>query len=452
MQYELLETIGEGTFAKVKLARNEQTDEIVAIKIIQKKEVIQNNMAPQVKKEINIMKQLKHARVVQVKEVLASKAKIFLVMDYMSGGDFRSRITSKGGKLSEDEARKYFRQTIQGLHYIHSQGVCHRDLKPENLLLDGDGNIKISDFGLSNFIGGSLTRSKPSLLQTTCGTPFYVAPEVLEQNGYDGKAADVWSSGVLLYHLLTGVYPFDGKGLPALFVSIIKAEFTCPLWFSPELKSLIHQLLARDPKKRITTKIIQETAWYNHGCNSKADVKYVPFQAKNKRLGIAESETKVHAEMKDEPVAVAASAAPHTPTLNAFDLMTLVGGLAMDNLFNYHRGHHSSWKRCYDFESTLPVEEIVPSMKIIMLKTGMATLKSETATTMTFSVKRKRRTTELIINIFAVVNKLNIVKIRRGDGDTVAYHKFMAQIGPEISEKIGISNQGPSGIVVSNVY
>ena len=331
--------------------------------------------------------------------------------------------------------------------------------------------------------------------------------------------------------------------------------------FSPEVKSLMHKLLARDPKKRITTKTIQETAWYNNARNSKADVKYVPFQAKKERLDSAESETKVHVEMTesetkvqvertDQPVA--AAVAPRAPTyvwhqwigslihsltppptlpplthsppcinppypITHSLLVTPISNLtgkkrACSSFFSFHfklcttGWMRSTWwpwsevwpwiicsittkdtilhgstslprgvlshpimfpfwwigrskanvyhilipldRRCYDFESALPVEEIVPGMKLIMQKTGMATLQSEKATTMTFSVQRKRRKTVLIIDIFAVVNKLNIVKIRRGDGDAVAYHKFMARIGPEISKEIGISNQGPSGIVV----
>merc|ERR1719198_1845873 len=118
----------------------------------------------------------------------------------------------------------------------------------------------------------------------------------------------------------------------------------------------------------------------------------------------------------------------------------------MDNLFNYHKGSHSSWKRSYDFESALPVRKIVDRMKAIMRATGMAVLQSETPNGLLFHVKRKRRHSGLQINIFMVLDNLHIVEIRRGHGDAIAYHKFMARIGPEISKEIGIKNQGPSGI------
>ena len=151
VRYRLIATLGKGTFGKVKLAVNVETNEKVAMKIIDKQQVLRQNMGPQVKKEISIMKQLKHPNVVQVKEVLASSTKIFIIMQYLSRGALRSEIVSRGlfglrpckmyfviflnrplllgGTLSEDEARKFFRQMVQGLQYVHSQGVCHRDLK-----------------------------------------------------------------------------------------------------------------------------------------------------------------------------------------------------------------------------------------------------------------------------------------------------------------------------------
>jgi serine/threonine protein kinase len=143
-------------------------------------------------------------------------------------------------RLTEEKARFYFRQLVEGVEYCHSRGVCHRDLKPENLLLDENGNLKISDFGLSAlYIGGeegsrtevrialgsasrwSCKRDCLQLLHTTCGTPNYVAPEVLADQGYDGRKADVWSAGVILYVLLAGFLPFDGEFIARFTINAI---------------------------------------------------------------------------------------------------------------------------------------------------------------------------------------------------------------------------------------
>ncbi|CAM9434498.1 unnamed protein product, partial [Phaeothamnion confervicola] len=175
-KYEIGKTIGEGTFGKVKMAVNTETGEKVAIKVLDKSIIQKQNMGAQVKREISIMKLVRHKYVVQLREVLASSSKIFLVCELITGGELFDKIVEKQ-KFNEDEARFYFRQLVAGVEYCHCKGVCHRDLKPENILLDCDGNVKISDFGLSNLYSGGDDEAL-KLLHTTCGTPNYVAPEV----------------------------------------------------------------------------------------------------------------------------------------------------------------------------------------------------------------------------------------------------------------------------------
>ncbi|URE44558.1 cbl-interacting protein kinase [Musa troglodytarum] len=155
-------------------------------------------------------------------------------------------------KLCENESRCFFQQLIDAVDYCHSKGVYHRDLKPENLLLDYQGNLKVSDFGLS-----ALPQKGVGLLHTTCGTPNYVAPEVLNQQGYDGSAADVWSCGVILYVLMAGYLPFNEINLQTLFEKINAAEFTCPAWFSSGAKSLIYRILDPNPQTR-TLRVYKE--------------------------------------------------------------------------------------------------------------------------------------------------------------------------------------------------
>nr|DAD45670.1 TPA_asm: hypothetical protein HUJ06_003900 [Nelumbo nucifera] len=169
-KYQLSRTIGEGTFAKVKLALNTSTDQYVAIKIIDKQMVMENKLMEQVKREISTMKLLNHPNIVRIHEVIATKTKIYIVMEYVSGGQLSDKL-SYLKKLSEQEARLYFQQLIDAVEYCHCRGVYHRDLKPENLLLDTKGNLKISDFGLSAL------RKPGDLLSTACGSPCYVAPE-----------------------------------------------------------------------------------------------------------------------------------------------------------------------------------------------------------------------------------------------------------------------------------
>lgn len=147
-------------------------------------------------------------------------------------------------------------------------GVCHRDLKPENLLLDGNDNLKISDFGLSALYttssGEGMMSCRAELLHTTCGTPNYVAPEVLEDEGYDGRKADIWSMGVILYVLVVGSLPFDEKTLPKLFEKIRQAKYLMPSFVSRDLSDLIKAILNADPKKRFSITDIKSHAWYCH--------------------------------------------------------------------------------------------------------------------------------------------------------------------------------------------
>merc|ERR1711934_275179 len=173
-------------------------------------------------------------------------------------------------------------------------------------------------------------------------------------------------------------------------------------------------------------------------------IKYAPITVTEEHLEGAVSRAKI-TEIEKVPVGP-----PGAPTLNAFDLGILAGGLALDNLFNYHKGSHMSWKRFYHFESGLPVDKILAGMKAIMEKSGMATLQSEAPHGMVVHVKRKGQHSDLHVDIFMVLKDLHIVGIRRGKGDAIAYYKFMAEIGPLISKEIGVKHQGPSGIAVAD--
>uniref|UniRef100_A0A2N9HCX3 Protein kinase domain-containing protein n=1 Tax=Fagus sylvatica TaxID=28930 RepID=A0A2N9HCX3_FAGSY len=216
-KYKLGRTIGEGTFAKVKLAVDSTNGQYVAVKIIDKRMVLESNLKYQVQREIRTMKLLHHPNIVRIHEVIGTKTKIYIVMEHVSGGQLTDKM-SYVKKLEEWEARKLFQQLIDAVDYCHNKGVYHRDLKPENLLLDHKGNLKVSDFGLSAL-------QKPGdMLTTACGSPSYVAPELLLSKAYDGAAADVWSCGVILFEILAGHLPFDDRNL----LNLYKKRITIP--------------------------------------------------------------------------------------------------------------------------------------------------------------------------------------------------------------------------------
>ena len=273
---------------RVKYAVNTETSEPVAIKVLDKEKIQKQNMGPQIKKEISIMKIVRHKYVVGMKEVLASRTKIFIVLELVTGGELFDKIVSEG-KFSEPMARFYCRQLVEGVEYCHGLGVCHRDLKPENLLLDEQGNLKISDFGLSALYVGDAEgdgTTRTELLHTTCGTPNYVAPEVLADKGYDGKKADVWSIGVILYVLLAGFLPFDESTIVALFAKIQAADFTYPKWFSPSVRNLLDQIIIADPKARLTLTEVRDAPWLNMDDGDKA---YYPVPSLNENVVAAQT-------------------------------------------------------------------------------------------------------------------------------------------------------------------
>ena len=207
------------------------------------------------------MKSITHPHVVGIKEVFATSSKIFLVIELVDGGELFEYMNEVD--MGEDQVRFFFKQLVEGLLFCHRNNVCHRDLKPENLLLDINGNLKISDFGLSTMYVGTESDddSRVQMLHTTCGTPNYVAPEILESKGYDGRKADVWSVGVILYVMIAGYLPFEEETIPALFAKIKRARYTIPDFFSEKAKDLVGKILVTNPDERLTLEDLQNHEW-----------------------------------------------------------------------------------------------------------------------------------------------------------------------------------------------
>ncbi|XP_002534545.2 CBL-interacting serine/threonine-protein kinase 14 [Ricinus communis] len=269
-KYELGKLLGCGAFAKVYHARNVRTGQAVAIKAVSKQKVVKGGFVAQVKREISIMRLLRHPNVVKLLEVLATKTKIYFVMEFAKGGELFTKVAK--GRFSENLSRRYFQQLITAVGYCHARGVFHRDLKPENLLLDENWDLKVSDFGLS----AVKDQVRPDgLLHTLCGTPAYVAPEILAKKGYDGAKVDVWSCGVILYVLIAGYLPFNDTNLMAMYRKIYRGQFKCPKWTSPELRSFLSRLLDTNPETRITMEEILHDPWF------KKDYKQINFNAED---------------------------------------------------------------------------------------------------------------------------------------------------------------------------
>jgi len=251
--YEIEGTIGRGNFAVVKLARHRITKTEVAIKIIDKTQLDSSNLA-KVYREVEVMKLLNHPNIVKLYQVMETKSMLYLVSEYAPQGEIFEYI-ARHGRMSEALARRKFWQMVLAVEYCHSRRVVHRDLKAENLLLDSNMNIKIADFGFSNFWSPS------SNLNTWCGSPPYAAPEVFEGKQYKGPEIDVWSLGVVLYVLVCGALPFDGTTLHALRDRVLSGRFRIPFFMSSECESLIRRMLVLDPTRRYTLQQVKAHPW-----------------------------------------------------------------------------------------------------------------------------------------------------------------------------------------------
>ena len=255
--YILGAELGSGAFGKVVIGKHIITGETVAIKILDK---IILSQTPEdyklIKKEMSILKLVKHRYIIQLYEILQTPNHIFIVMEYCDGKDIMDYILSKNF-LSEFDALKYFQQLINALFYLHSQNIAHRDIKIDNILLDRNKNLKLIDFGLS------IKYSNEKLLEQPCGTIVYSAPEILLGQPYHGMLADVWSSGIVLYGMLLGYLPFDDNDDNINKKLIIKGKIDIPEYINPWAKDLLIHMLDINPMTRYTLRDIKDHPWFN---------------------------------------------------------------------------------------------------------------------------------------------------------------------------------------------
>ncbi|XP_060642961.2 serine/threonine-protein kinase SIK3 isoform X2 [Anolis sagrei] len=273
--YEVERTIGKGNFAVVKLATHLLTRAKVAIKIIDKTQLDEENLK-KIFREVQIMKMLCHPHIIRLYQVMETERMIYLVTEYASGGEIFDHLVAHG-RMAEKEARKKFKQIVAAVHFCHCRNIVHRDLKAENLLLDANLNIKIADFGFSNkFTPGQL-------LKTWCGSPPYAAPELFEGKEYDGPKVDIWSLGVVLYVLVCGALPFDGSTLQNLRARVLSGKFRIPFFMSTECEHLIRHMLVLEPSRRLSMEQICKHKWMKLG---EADAEFETLIAECQHLKV----------------------------------------------------------------------------------------------------------------------------------------------------------------------
>lgn len=447
-KYELGRLLGQGTFAKVYYARNRESGQNVAVKVLDKEKVMKIGLMDQIKREISVMRLVKHPNVVQLNEVMASKSKIYFVIEFVSGGELFSKVAK--GKLKEDAARRYFQQLVAAVDFCHSRGVYHRDLKPENLLVDEESrNLKVSDFGLSAL---AESRRQDGLLHTICGTPAYVAPEVINRRGYDGEKADIWSCGVILFVLLAGYLPFYDANLMSMYRKICKSEFKCPYWFPSEVKRLLPKILDPNPSRRITVAKLMENSWFRKGFKPTKIITTDPaasaggsileiFDANNyiEAPPEATSSSKPMLRSREEEEEErnrggggGRNSSVMKPTsMNAFDIISLSRGFNLSGLFeNNNPGTDYHYKKSSEARLTT---QVAPSMFVSKLE-EVATLQEsfrvETKDSMVkLQGKKEGRKGQLAIDaeIFEIAPSFHVIELKKKAGDTIEYMKFCDQ-------------------------
>ncbi|OAY26356.1 CBL-interacting serine/threonine-protein kinase 12 [Manihot esculenta] len=416
-RYEIGKLLGHGTFAKVYHARNVKTSESVAIKVIDKEKILKGGLIAHIKREISILRRVRHPNIVQLFEVMATKAKIYFVMEYVRGGELFNKVAK--GRLKEEVARKYFQQLISAVGFCHARGVFHRDLKPENLLLDENGDLKVSDFGLSAV---SDQIRQDGLFHTFCGTPAYVAPEVLARKGYDAAKVDIWSCGVILFVLMAGYLPFHDQNVMVMYKKIYKGEFRCPRWFSPELIRLLSKLLDTNPETRITIPEIMENKWFKRG------FKHIKFYIEDDKVfsvdvegqqddaGSSSDQSQCESEPEMETRRRITSL-PRPASLNAFDIISFSPGFDLSGLFE--EGGEGA-----RFVSGAPVSKIISKLEEIAKVVSFTVRTKDYRVSLEGSREGIKGPLTIAAEIFELTPKLVVVEVKKKGGDKGEYEEF----------------------------
>lgn len=273
--WDVVQTLGEGAYGEVRLLVNRQTEEAVAVKVIDTSQA--KDCADNVKKEVCVHKMLNHPNIVRFFGNRKEGPTMYLFLEYCTGGELFDRIEPDVG-MAEKDAHKFFEQLIAAVEYLHNAGITHRDIKPENILLDDKDNLKLTDFGLATMFRFK-GRERP--LSRLCGTLPYVAPELLSQTEYKAQPADVWACGIVLTAMLAGELPWDQPTESCQeYSDWLQKKTYLPPWrkIQPMPLSLLSKLLLASPNARITIADIQKDRWFIQG------VKQPPLESGGNRL------------------------------------------------------------------------------------------------------------------------------------------------------------------------
>ena len=238
--YEMGDTLGTGSFGRVRIAKNKKTQEYVAIKIMKKMEIIKSKQADHIANEIKILSMIEHPFVIKFGGFTQDEKNLYLDLELINGGELFTYLRGVG-RFPIDQARMYIAQIISIFDYLHSKNIIYRDLKPENILIHKSGYLKLTDFGFAKIVEGRT--------YTLCGTPEYLAPEIILNKGH-GKPVDWWTCGILLYEMIAGIDPFSDDDPMMVYQKILKGKIKFPSGFDSNAKSLIKHLLDQDLTKR----------------------------------------------------------------------------------------------------------------------------------------------------------------------------------------------------------
>jgi serine/threonine protein kinase len=270
--YTVQKVLGRGAYAVVRLALHNDSGKKVAIKTYERYQIIEPIKKNNLLREIEILKKLDHPNIVKLKETIEGKKHFHLVLEYVKGSSLYNFIKSKpNGALEEVEARRIFKQVLSALDYCHEQSVAHRDIKLDNVLLDKKFNVKIIDFGFS-----TLNDEKSRVF---CGTPSYMAPEIVGRKDYHGLNADIWALGILLYAMVCGKMPFKAYNDKELFRRIEKGSFSFPNNCNETLRNLLNKMLDINPRRRPSIKALLEDDWVNSRSIFRSTTQNIPIRS-----------------------------------------------------------------------------------------------------------------------------------------------------------------------------
>lgn len=408
-KYDFGRLLGKGNFAKVYYGRDLTTGQSVAIKVIDKEKILKVGLIDQTKREISAMGMVKHPNIVRLYEVLATKTKVYFVMEYAKGGEVFTKLSK--GKLKTEIARSYFQQLIRAVEFCHNRGVYHRDLKLENLLLDENDVLKVADFGLSAF---SECKKQDGLLHTTCGTPAYVAPEVLCRKGYDGAKSDIWSCGVILYVLLSGHLPFQDSNLINLYKKIGQGRYKCPFWFSFEVQRLLSRMLDPNPSTRISIAKIKKSSWFRKGWDCGA----IDSNMGQEKAPVNADTVFGHSEdYSSSSVTKLNMSKP--ANFNAFDIISLSSGFDLSGLFV-----SNDQKEEVQFTSTSSATSIISILESVAKGLNMKMMKNQE---WMMKLEASNENLSIDIEIFEIAPSFHLVEVKKSNGDSVVFQKLVKQ-------------------------